>query len=55
MAPLEESEEKWRLEMPMLPVEKRLGNLSQVELGYSDEMAIEEAMRCLRCDLEERE
>lgn len=55
MAPLEESEEKWRLEMPMLPVEKRLGNLSQVELGYSDERAIEEAMRCLRCDLEERE
>jgi NADH-quinone oxidoreductase subunit F len=55
MAPLEESEEKWRLEMPVLPVEQRLGNFRQVEIGYSDEMAIEEATRCLRCDLEERE
>ncbi|MFQ6122720.1 MAG: NADH-quinone oxidoreductase subunit NuoF, partial [Dehalococcoidales bacterium] len=55
MAPLEEAEEKWRPEMPTLPVEQRLSNFSQVELGYTDEMAIEEAMRCLRCDLEERE
>jgi len=54
-APLEEAEEKWRPEMPTLAVEKRLGNFNQVEPGYSEEMAIEEAMRCLRCDLEERE
>jgi len=52
---LEEAEEKRRPEMPTLPVEQRLGGFSQVELGYSDEMAIEEAMRCLRCDLEEQE
>jgi len=55
LAPLEETEEKRRPEMPTLPVEQRLGDFSQVELGYSDQMAIEEAMRCLRCDLEERD
>jgi len=38
-----------------VPPEKRLGNFSQVELGYDDRAAIEEAKRCLRCDLEERE
>ena len=54
-APLEEAEEKRRPQMPTLPVEQRLGGFEQVELGYSDEMAIEEAKRCLRCDLEERE
>lgn len=55
MAPLEEAEEKRRPEMPTLPDEKRLSGFDQVELGYTDEMAIEEAQRCLRCDLEERE
>jgi NADH-quinone oxidoreductase subunit F len=53
--PLEEAEEKWRPKMPSLPAEKRIGDFSQVELGYNAEMAIEEAQRCLRCDLEERE
>jgi NADH-quinone oxidoreductase subunit F len=53
--PLEESEEKRRPQMPTLPVKQRLGGFGQVELGYSDEMAVEEAGRCLRCDLEERE
>ena len=55
VAPLEETEEKRRPQMPTLPLEQRRSGFSQVELGYSDEMAIEEAMRCLRCDLEERE
>jgi len=55
VAPLEEAEEKRRPQMPTLPVKQRLSGFSQVELGYSDEMAIEEAKRCLRCDLEERE
>jgi len=55
VAPLEGAEEKRRPQMPTLPVKKRLSDFSQVELGYSDEIAIEEAMRCLRCDLEERE
>ena len=52
---LEEAEEKRRPQMLTLPLKERLGGFSQVELGYSDEMAIEEAERCLRCDLEERE
>jgi len=55
IAPLEEAEEQWRPKMPAVPVKKRLGNFSQVELGYGDKAAIEEARRCLRCDLEERE
>jgi NADH-quinone oxidoreductase subunit F len=55
IAPLEEAEEQWRPKMPTVPPEKRLGNFSQVELGYDDRAAIEEAKRCLRCDLEERE
>ena len=52
---LEEAEEKRRPLMPTLPLEQRTGDFSQVELGYSEEMAIEEAERCLRCDLEERD
>jgi len=55
VAPLEEAEEAWRPEMPTLPVGQRIHSFAQVELGYTDEMAIEEAKRCLRCDLEERE
>ena len=55
VAPPEEAEEKRRPQMPTLPLKERLGDFSQVELGYNDEMAIEEAIRCLRCDLEERE
>jgi hypothetical protein len=41
--------------MRMLPVGQRQDNFNQVEQGYTDEMAREEAERCLRCDLEERE
>jgi len=55
LAPLEEAEEQWRPKMPTVPPEKRLSNFGQVELGYDDKAAIEEAKRCLRCDLEERE
>ena len=54
-APVEEAEEQWRPQVPALPLAQRLGGFSQIELGYSEEMAIEEAKRCLRCDLEERE
>jgi NADH-quinone oxidoreductase subunit F len=55
LGPLEEAEEQYRPEMPKLAVKQRLGSFAQVELGYDDEAAIEEAKRCLRCDLEERE
>jgi NADH-quinone oxidoreductase subunit F len=55
VAPLEEAEEKGRPQAATLPLKQRLGSFAQVELGYNEEMAIEEAKRCLRCDLEERE
>ncbi len=42
---------KQRVQMPGLSIEKRLGNFSEVELGYDEKMAREEASRCLRCDL----
>jgi len=40
-----------RAEMPTLPFEKRLGNFAEVELGFDEKTAVEEAKRCLRCDL----
>ncbi|HEY82330.1 MAG TPA: FAD-dependent oxidoreductase [Dehalococcoidia bacterium] len=52
--PPEEVKGKRRSPMPTLGVEQRMRNFRQVELGYSPEMAIEEAKRCLRCDLKER-
>jgi len=39
------------VEMPRLPVEKRRGNFAEVEQGFDEKMAVEEARRCLRCDL----
>jgi len=55
VAPLEEADEKYRPQSPTLPIEQRLCGFEQVELGYDKEMAVEEAGRCLRCDLEEDE
>jgi len=51
----EELEEKQRIRMPTLPVKERFGSFSEVDLGYSEEKAVEEARRCLRCDLEHQE
>lgn len=42
---------KEKVQMPLLPVEKRKGNFFAVELGYDEKMACEEASRCLKCDL----
>jgi len=61
LAPLEEvvappaadEEERHRPAMASLPLEQRLKGFAQVELGFSESMAIEEAKRCLNCDLEE--
>jgi NADH-quinone oxidoreductase subunit F len=47
-----EIEELKKPEMPMLSVQERSGNFREVELGFTEEMAIKEAKRCLRCDLE---
>ena len=47
-------EEKPRVEIPLLQLDQRLRGFGEVELGYTPAMAIEEARRCLKCDLEER-
>jgi pyruvate/2-oxoglutarate dehydrogenase complex dihydrolipoamide dehydrogenase (E3) component len=47
----EEIEKMKRPAMPVLPPEKRRGNFEEVDLGFSTEMAVAEAKRCLRCDL----
>jgi NADH-quinone oxidoreductase subunit F len=46
---LEKTELK-RSQSRMLSVQQREGNFRQVDLGLSDEMALNEAKRCLRCD-----
>jgi len=48
---LKPAEEK-RLPIPSLPLSERLNSFTEVECGYTEEMAIGEAKRCLRCDLE---
>jgi NADH-quinone oxidoreductase subunit F len=55
MKPLEEAEEEMRVEIPAPPAKERIKNFGNVELSLSQKMAIKEAERCLRCDLEERE
>jgi len=41
-----------RQEMPLIPPNKRQ-NFNEVELGYSDEMAMQETARCLECGCSE--
>jgi NADH-quinone oxidoreductase subunit F len=41
-----------RAVMPELPLEERLTNFDEVELGFDERTAQEECKRCLRCDLE---
>ena len=43
--------DKRRASMPCLPVEQRLTGFAGVELGFDEAAAVEEAKRCLRCDL----
>ena len=61
LAPPEEGEvipeieegEKPRVSIHTLPLNNRLNSFVEVELSLNEEMAVEEARRCLRCDLEE--
>lgn len=41
-------ETKQRVSIPALPIDRRVG-VAQVELGYTEEQATEEASRCLHC------
>ncbi len=50
-----EIEELQKPLMPLLSLEERSGSFREVELGFTEEMAIKEARRCLRCDLELKE
>jgi len=50
---MEEEEERGRPEMQSLPPGERTKDFSVVECGFTEAEAIEEARRCLKCDLEE--
>jgi NADH-quinone oxidoreductase subunit F len=54
--PATEEEEEWkpqaRLQVPTLPLSKRKHNFEEIELSFTEEKAVLEAKRCLRCDLE---
>ncbi|MDY6934412.1 MAG: NADH-quinone oxidoreductase subunit NuoF [Spirochaetota bacterium] len=45
-------DEKPRVKMPTAPPEDRIHDFREIELGFTEEKAVEEAKRCLRCDLE---
>jgi NADH-quinone oxidoreductase subunit F len=50
-AEIEEIMATERPAMPHLPVKMRKKNFREVELGFTEEMAVKEAKRCLRCEL----
>lgn len=43
--------ERKRVATPSLPPEQRRGSFAQVELGFTDAAGLEEAVRCMGCDL----
>ena len=51
----EEIEQLKKPQTPKLSIKERKENFKEVELRFTEEMAIMEAKRCLRCDLEEKE
>lgn len=51
----EEIEQAERPKMPKLPPGARKKNFKEVELGLSEEKAIKEARRCLRCELKTKD
>ncbi len=48
----EEAVVKPRAAMPAMAVDRRVCTFEEVNLGFEEEIAIREAKRCLRCDLE---
>ena len=42
-----------RAHMELLPVERRRENFSEVEQSWTEQVAVCEAKRCLRCDFRE--
>ena len=49
----EETKDKMRVKVPVMPSGKRIHSFDEVVKGYTLAQAKEEARRCLRCDLEE--
>jgi len=47
--PKEGIQKKPRKKMPTLPIKQRIKGFEEVELGFDEEMAVEEAQRCLAC------
>jgi hypothetical protein len=43
-----------RAKMGLLPVEQRRHNFNEVELPWTESVALCEAKRCLRCDFREK-
>ncbi|MFX0177253.1 MAG: FAD-dependent oxidoreductase [Candidatus Hodarchaeota archaeon] len=43
--------DKARIQMPLLSLKNRQVSFREVELGFDESLALEEANRCLRCDL----
>ncbi|MFX0120053.1 MAG: FAD-dependent oxidoreductase [Promethearchaeota archaeon] len=43
--------DKPRIQMPCLPLTDRVSSFNEIELGLNENMAMEEAKRCLKCDL----
>jgi len=48
----EEVDKARRPQMKHLPVSRRRKNFKEVEIGLTEEKAVQEAKRCLRCDLQ---
>jgi NADH-quinone oxidoreductase subunit F len=40
--------------MKLLPVNRRRNNFNEVEMPFTESMAVREAKRCLRCDYREK-
>jgi NADH-quinone oxidoreductase subunit F len=51
----EEAQNTKRSRMPHLPRGKRRSGHDEIELGFTKELALKEARRCLRCELETRD
>ena len=50
----ETTEEQPRIKIELEKPEERIKDFREVEKGFTEEEAHREAVRCLRCDLEEK-
>jgi NADH-quinone oxidoreductase subunit F len=48
------TEEKPRIKIELESPKERVKDFREVEKGFTEEQARQEAIRCLRCDLEEK-